>query len=95
MLFLLLDYRLRKLLMGKFMWHGYGAGLTSYSFQLLQTRPVVIEPGVWVGAFVFGEGEQIAPFQDIIVTAETGFPVLEPNLEGIVLIGFFEQCSPQ
>jgi len=70
-------------------------GLPPVPFQLLQTGPVVIEPGVWVGAFVFGEGEQIAPFQDIIVTAETGFPVIEPNLEGIVLIGLFEQCSPQ
>lgn len=69
-------------------------GFAPIPFQLLQTGPVIIEPGVWVGAFEFGEGEQIAPFQDIIVTAETGFPVVEPNLEGIVLIGLFEQCCP-
>ena len=70
-------------------------GFPPIPFQLLQTGPVIIEPGVWVGAFVFGRGEQIAPSQDIIVTVETGFPVIEPNLEGIVLIGVFEQCQPQ
>ncbi len=61
-------------------------------FQLLQTAPVVIEPGVWVGAIVFGPGEQFAPFQDIIVTAELAFPVIQPNLDRIALIGLFEQC---
>lgn len=64
-------------------------------FQLLQTGPVVIEPGVWVGAFIIGPGEQVAPFQDIIVTAEEGFPVIDPDLDRIVLIGRFEQCLPQ
>ncbi|MGI6037280.1 MAG: LysM peptidoglycan-binding domain-containing protein [Limnochordia bacterium] len=68
------------------------ANLPPIPFQLLQTGPVVIEPGVWVGAFVFGPGEQIAPFQDIVVTAETGFPVITPNLARIVLIGLFNQC---
>jgi spore coat assembly protein SafA len=69
--------------------------LPSIPFQLLQTGPVIIEPGVWVGAFLFGKGEQIAPFQDIIVTAETRFPVIEPDLNRIVLIGSFNQCQPQ
>lgn len=70
-------------------------GLPSIPFQLLQTGPVIIEPGVWVGAFVFGPGEEVAPFQDIIVTAEDAFPVTEPDLSRIVLIGLFEQCRPQ
>lgn len=64
-------------------------------FQLLQTAPVVIEPGVWVGAIIFGPGEQFAPFQDIVVTAEIAFPVFEPNLARIALIGLFELCRPQ
>ncbi len=63
--------------------------------QMLQTGPVVTEPGVWVGAFVIGPGEEIAPFQDIVVTAEDEFPVTEPDLERIVLIGLFEQCRPR
>ncbi|NLY11822.1 MAG: SafA/ExsA family spore coat assembly protein [Firmicutes bacterium] len=70
-------------------------GLPSIPFQLLQTGPVVIEPGVWVGAFIFDPNEQIAPFQDIIVTAELGFPVTTPNLNRIALIGQFNQCQPQ
>lgn len=64
-------------------------------FQLLQTGPVIIEPGVWVGAFTFGPQEQVAPFQDIIVTAEIGFPVTTPNLNRLALIGRFAQCRPQ
>lgn len=63
--------------------------------QLLQTAPVIIEPGVWVGAIIFGPGEQFAPFQDIIVTAEIAFPVFEPTLARIALIGLFELCRPQ
>jgi hypothetical protein len=63
--------------------------------QLLQTGPVIIEPGVWVGAIIFGPDEQFAPFQDIMVTAEIAFPVLEPNLSRIALIGLFELCRPQ
>ncbi|MDO9573585.1 MAG: LysM domain-containing protein [Candidatus Contubernalis sp.] len=63
-------------------------------FQLLQTGPVVIEPGVWVGAFIIGPGEEVAPFQDIIVIAEEAFPVIEPDLDRIVLTGQFEQCLP-
>ncbi len=70
-------------------------GLPSIPFQLLQTGPVIIEPGVWVGAFVFGPGEEIAPFRDIVVTAEESFPVTQPDLDRIVLIGLFEQCRPQ
>jgi spore coat assembly protein SafA len=69
--------------------------LSPVPFQLLQTAPVVIEPGVWVGAIVFGPGEQFAPFQDIIVTAELAFPVIQPNLNRIALIGLFGQCRPQ
>ena len=69
--------------------------LSPIPFQLLQTAPVVIEPGVWVGAIVFGPGEQFAPFQDIIVTAELSFPVIQPNLNRIALIGLFGQCRPQ
>lgn len=64
-------------------------------FQILRTGPVAIEPGVYVGAFVFGPGEAIAPFQDIIVTAENGFPVMTPNLNRIALIGQFNQCCPR
>lgn len=71
------------------------AGQAAIPFQLLQTAPVVIEPGVWVGAIVFGPGEQFAPFQDIIVTAETAPPFITPNLNSIVLIGLFNQCRPQ
>lgn len=63
-------------------------------FQLLRTSPA-IEPGVYVGAFVFGAGEIIAPFQDIVVTAEVGFPVMTPNLNRIALIGQFNQCCPR
>jgi spore coat assembly protein SafA len=64
-------------------------------FQLFQTGPVIIEPGVWVGAITFGPGEQFAPFQDIVVTAETAPPFITPNLNRIVLIGQFGQCRPQ
>ncbi len=64
-------------------------------FQLLQTGPVVIEPGVWVGALVFGPGEPVAPFRDIVVTAELAPPFIQPALERIALIGLFEQCRPQ
>lgn len=39
--------------------------------------------------------EQFAPFQDIIVTAEPAFPVIQPNLNRIALIGLFGQCRPQ
>lgn len=70
-------------------------GLPAIPFQLLQTGPVVTEPGVWVGAITFGPGEQFAPFQDIVVTAEIGFPVTAPNLNRIALIGNFTQCRPQ
>ena len=63
--------------------------------QLLQTGPVVIEPGVWVGAFVFGPGEAVAPFEDIVVTAEIAPPFIQPSLERIALIGPFNQCRPQ
>ena len=63
--------------------------------QLLQTGPVIIEPGVWVGALVFGPGEQIAPFEDIVVTAEIAPPFIQPSLERIALIGLFNQCRPQ
>lgn len=62
--------------------------------QLLQTGPVVIEPGVWVGAFVFGPGEPIAPFRDIVVTAELAPPFIRPSLDRIALIGLFNQCRP-
>jgi len=64
-------------------------------FQLLQTGPVIIEPGVWVGTVLFGPGEQFAPFQDIIVTAEPGPPFITPSLNRIVLIGLFNQCRPR
>ena len=67
-------------------------GSQTIPVQLLQTGPVVTEPGVWVGAFVFGPGEQIAPFQDIIVTAEDQAPLLKPSLNRIALIGLFNQC---
>ena len=70
-------------------------GVQPIPFQLLQTGPVVIQPGVWVGAITFGPGEQFAPFQDIVVTAEIGFPVTNPNLNRIALIGNFTQCRPQ
>lgn len=60
--------------------------------QLLQTGPVVIGPGVWVGALVFGPGEPVAPFQDIIVTAEVRPPFLQPALNRIALIGLFNRC---
>lgn len=63
--------------------------------QLLRTGPVAIEPGVYVGAFVFDPGEIIAPFQDMVVTAEVGFPVTTPNLNRIALIGQFSQCCPR
>lgn len=61
--------------------------------QLLQTGPVVIEPGVWVGAFIFGAGD-VVPFQDIVVTAELEPPFIRPALERIALIGLFAQCRP-
>ncbi len=64
-------------------------------FQLLQTGPVVIEPGVWVGALVFGPGEPVAPFRDIVVTAQFAPPFIQPSLDRIVLIGVFNQCLPQ
>ncbi len=64
-------------------------------FQLLQTGPVIIEPGVWVGALVFGPGEPVAPFRDIVVTAEIAPPFIQPSLERIALIGLFAQCRPQ
>lgn len=70
-------------------------GLPPVPFQLLQTGPVVTEPGVWVGAVVFGPGEGLVPFQDIVVTAETGPPFIAPNLNRIVLIGQFAQCQPR
>lgn len=70
-------------------------GLPAIPFQLLQTGPLVTEPGVWVDAITFGPGEQFAPFQDIVVTAEIGFPVTAPNLNRIALIGNFTQCRPQ
>lgn len=69
-------------------------GQAPIAFQLLQTGPVIIDPGVWVGAIIFGPGEQFAPFQDIIVTAETAPPFITPNLNRIVLIGLFDQCRP-
>lgn len=59
--------------------------------QLLQTGPVITEPGVWVGAFVFGD-DQVAPFGDIVVTAEGEPPWITPSLDRIALIGTFEQC---
>ncbi len=62
--------------------------------QLLQTGPVVIEPGVWVGALVFGPGEPAAPFEDILVTAELSPPFISPSLDRIALIGLFNQCRP-
>ena len=68
---------------------------TPIPFQLLQTGPVVTEPGVYVGALVLGINEVIAPFQDIVVTAEIGFPVTTPNLNRIALIGYFSQCRPR
>jgi len=70
-------------------------GAPAIPFQLRQTGPPVVEPGVWVGAIMFGPNEQFAPFQDIVVTAETGFPVTNPNLNRIALIGNFTQCRPQ
>ena len=70
-------------------------GAAPIPFQLLQTGPVVIQPGVWIGAITFVPGEQFAPFQDIVVTAEIGFPVTNPNLNRIALIGNFTQCRPQ
>ena len=70
-------------------------GAPAIPFQLRQTGPPVVEPGVWVGAITFGPNEQFAPFQDIVVTAETGFPVTNPNLNRIALIGNFTQCRPQ
>ncbi len=62
--------------------------------QLLQTGPVITEPGVWVGAFIFGAGERVAPFGDIVVTAELQPPFIQPNLNRIALIGTFAQCRP-
>ncbi len=64
-------------------------------FQMLQTGPVIIEPGVWVGALVFGPGEPVAPFRDIVVTAELTPPFIQPSLERIALIGIFNQCLTQ
>lgn len=63
--------------------------------QLLQTGPVVTEPGVWVGAIVFGPGDRVAPFGDIVVTAEIAPPFIRPALDRIALIGNFAQCRPQ
>ena len=60
--------------------------------QLLQTGPVITEPGVYVGALVFGPGEPAAPFNDIVVTAEGQPPFIQPSLNRIVLIGLFNQC---
>ncbi len=68
---------------------------TPIPFQLLQTGPVITEPGVYVGALVLGINEVIAPFQDIVVTAELEFPVTTPNLNRIALIGYFNQCRPR
>lgn len=70
-------------------------GFAPIPVQLLQTGPVVTEPGVYVGAITFGIGEQFAPFQDILVTAELGFPVTTPNLNRVALIGQYTQCRPQ
>lgn len=70
-------------------------GFSPIPFQLLQTGPVVIEPGVWVGDILFGPGEQFAPFQDIVVTAEISPPFITPNLNRIALIGQFAQCQPR
>lgn len=62
--------------------------------QLLQTGPVITEPGVWVGALVFGPGDMVAPFSDIVVTAEIAPPFIQPALDRIALIGLFNQCRP-
>jgi spore coat assembly protein SafA len=70
-------------------------GFPPIPFQLYQTGPVVIEPGVWVGAILFGPGEQFAPFQDIVVTAEVSPPFITPNLTRIALIDQFAQCQPR
>lgn len=68
---------------------------TPIPVQLLQTGPVITEPGVYVGALDLGVSGSIAPFQDILVTAELQFPVTQPNLSRIALIGNFSQCRPQ
>lgn len=69
-----------------------GTPVGTVKVQLLQTGPVVTEPGVWVGAFIFGPGEQFAPFSDVIVTAEPSASVTQPDLSRIALIGLFSQC---
>lgn len=49
---------------------------------------------VWAGALVVGPGRQLAPFADLIVTAEPTPEVTRPNLKRIVASGLFTACHP-
>lgn len=61
---------------------------------LARTNPL-LNPRVWAGSLEVGAGRQLAPFHDLIVTAEPTSHVTSPNLNRIVLIGLFAQCQPQ
>ncbi|GAB6875355.1 SafA/ExsA family spore coat assembly protein [Thermaerobacter litoralis] len=61
---------------------------------LVRTNPL-LTPRVWAGSLALPPGQQLAPFNDLIVTAELSPDVLQPSLDRIVLIGLFAQCQPQ
>ena len=61
---------------------------------LVRTNPL-LTPRVWAGSLAVPPGQQLAPFNDLIVTAELSPDVLQPSLDRIVLIGLFAQCQPQ
>ena len=61
---------------------------------LVRTNPL-LTPRVWAGSLALPAGRQLAPFNDLIVTAEISADVMTPSLNRIVLIGLFAQCQPQ
>ncbi len=61
---------------------------------LVRTNPL-LTPRVWAGSLAVPPGQQLAPFNDLIVTAELSADVMQPSLNRIVLIGLFAQCQPQ
>lgn len=53
-----------------------------------------LAPRVWAGCFLAGPGRQVAPFEDLIVTAEPTPEVTRPNLQRMVVMGIFARCHP-
>ena len=73
---------------------GVAPGGRTVKVPLARTNPL-LTPRVWAGSLEVGPCHQLAPFDDLIVTAEVSPDVPSPSLNRIVLIGLFAQCRPQ